>query len=441
SIDFDYCLDTDGDGLVNSIDLDSDNDGCPDAIEGAENVTNSMLTSANGTLRGGNGVDPATPPASGTYNQSVLSNLGNTIDAQGVPTIVNKNGVADTDTIQGQGKGHSQDALLNSCKNYWIGTTDTIWDLTNNWTAKEIPFTGQDVEFATNSNNDNKPAVNDLYVPSGGTKTIGSLINESTKALVIPAGTGLVVGDTVIGSSSMSEAGKLQVQASSNDTIPNGTLIVTTGCTQPAIYGTVQLNGKGGPDTGSWVDNIVGSPTYGATLTYSYHWQHFGIPVLAMVPSPALDGSYVRKYHEPWNGQLKDVNGSLVDSYYRKWEDLTNTSPMIAFEGYSITQDSLPAIYSMQGILLFCDANLVMTREAAETAGTDALNKRYGLGQNIFGNSYTAAIKIDKMIFPADNTIEQTVYLYNTGTFGQWTDGTIGDGVRTAGSYMSIPVL
>ncbi|MFV0392347.1 MAG: thrombospondin type 3 repeat-containing protein, partial [Paludibacteraceae bacterium] len=193
-IDFDYCVDTDGDGLVNSIDLDSDNDGCPDAIEGAENVTNSMLTTAGGILKGGNGVDPAIPPASGNYNQSVLLNLGNTIDAQGVPTIVNKNGAAATDTIQGQGKGHSQDALLNSCKNYWIGTSSTVWDLTGNWTAQEIPFAGQDVEFATNANNNNNPAVNNLYVPSGVTKSIGSLINQSTKATVVPAGSGLVVG-------------------------------------------------------------------------------------------------------------------------------------------------------------------------------------------------------------------------------------------------------
>ena len=40
-------LDTDGDGLINSLDTDSDNDGCPDALEGAASLA------ANNTLSGG----------------------------------------------------------------------------------------------------------------------------------------------------------------------------------------------------------------------------------------------------------------------------------------------------------------------------------------------------------------------------------------------------
>lgn len=84
--------DTDGDGILNHLDLDSDNDGCPDALEGAESVATTDLVIASGTLQGGNGVDPVAAPTSGTYNQSVLLNLGITVDADGVPTLVNSGG-------------------------------------------------------------------------------------------------------------------------------------------------------------------------------------------------------------------------------------------------------------------------------------------------------------------------------------------------------------
>ncbi|MFV0392169.1 MAG: hypothetical protein ACK5KP_09860, partial [Paludibacteraceae bacterium] len=182
-----YCdncpvVDTDSDGIPDYLDLDSDNDGCLDALEGDENVTDAMLVNTTGTL------------TVGTGSTAENKNLGTTVDTNGVPTLVNTGGTADIGNDQGQGKGHSQDALLNSCKNYWIGTSSTVWDLTGNWTAQEIPFAGQDVEFATNANNNNNPAVNNLYVPSGVTKSIGSLINQSTKATVVPAGSGLVVG-------------------------------------------------------------------------------------------------------------------------------------------------------------------------------------------------------------------------------------------------------
>jgi len=70
------CLtDTDNDMIPNSLDLDSDNDGCPDFIEGGGSFT----TADGGTLSDGNG---------GT----VTTNLGNTVGTtagvdNGVPTV------------------------------------------------------------------------------------------------------------------------------------------------------------------------------------------------------------------------------------------------------------------------------------------------------------------------------------------------------------------
>lgn len=89
------CRDLDGDGLTDNLDLDSDNDGCLDAIEGDENVSTGQLVNASGTVTVGTGSSAA--------NQ----NLGTTIDANGVPIIVNSGGSADIGGDLGQGVGQA----------------------------------------------------------------------------------------------------------------------------------------------------------------------------------------------------------------------------------------------------------------------------------------------------------------------------------------------
>ena len=74
-----------------------------DAFEGDENVTNAQLTTASGTVTVGIG--------STASNQ----NLGNTVDVDGVPTLVNSGGAADIGGDQGQGVGSSQDLTINGC--------------------------------------------------------------------------------------------------------------------------------------------------------------------------------------------------------------------------------------------------------------------------------------------------------------------------------------
>lgn len=61
--------DTDGDGIPNHLDLDSDNDNCPDAIEGAGTFTKTLFT-AQGGLTGGTG-------------STVTENLGNDVATSG----------------------------------------------------------------------------------------------------------------------------------------------------------------------------------------------------------------------------------------------------------------------------------------------------------------------------------------------------------------------
>lgn len=82
--------DSDGDGIPNELDLDSDNDGCTDAIEGAANITASQLVTATGLLA----------------TQNPNKNLGNTVDVNGIPTVVNG----------GQEIGNAYNAAINDCK-------------------------------------------------------------------------------------------------------------------------------------------------------------------------------------------------------------------------------------------------------------------------------------------------------------------------------------
>uniref|UniRef100_UPI000554B372 beta strand repeat-containing protein n=1 Tax=Chryseobacterium hispalense TaxID=1453492 RepID=UPI000554B372 len=96
----DFC-DTDGDGIPNRLDLDSDNDGCVDAIEGAASVVTSQLVTAGGTVTVGTGSTAA--------NQ----NLGNTVNANGIPQFASVPYNYSNST--GQGIGVSQNASISGC--------------------------------------------------------------------------------------------------------------------------------------------------------------------------------------------------------------------------------------------------------------------------------------------------------------------------------------
>lgn len=99
-------FDTDGDGINDHLDLDSDNDGCVDALEGDERVTTAQLVTAGGTVVVGTG--------STASNQNLCAN-GTCVDAQGVPKIVNAGGTTDVGNDQGQGIGSSQNSAVSAC--------------------------------------------------------------------------------------------------------------------------------------------------------------------------------------------------------------------------------------------------------------------------------------------------------------------------------------
>lgn len=89
--------DTDGDGIPDHLDLDSDNDGCLDAIEGGGNFQESDLVIAGGVLSVGVG--------SSASNKNLCAD-GSCVDANGVPLVAG---------ATGQGVGNSNNSNVNDC--------------------------------------------------------------------------------------------------------------------------------------------------------------------------------------------------------------------------------------------------------------------------------------------------------------------------------------
>lgn len=167
--------DTDGDGIPDYLDLDSDNDGCPDALEGSENVTAAMLVTAGGTLDVGIG------------SSAGKLNLGNTVNANGVPNVVNVGGTADggNNTV-GQGIGSSKNANLKDAVCFTLAlTADSFSGISG------IAFTTANI-LANDLLNSSVPvigsALGQVVISQSGVWPAGITLNTATGAVSV-AGT------------------------------------------------------------------------------------------------------------------------------------------------------------------------------------------------------------------------------------------------------------
>ena len=365
---------------------------------------NSPLTNITYTAAGTSTVTFTGLPAGVIGNYS-----GNVATISGTPTVEGTFNY--TVTASGSCLPASQSGTFKVNQSYWVGTESNDWNTVANWTCG-IPPTGADVVFAAITNSYGSMAVRDLHLEN--TRTIGSLINASDKNLIIKPGSALVVNNTAPANDNTA---KIQIQAASGQ--PNGSLILTNPQLNPNVYATVQMYSTGykGATQWNWTDPD------GKAYSGYYRWQYFGIPVESnstLVTNTTLWGSYIRQYHE--NLEL--------NKYYQKWSDISNNDRLYPFTGYEITQDA-PKILSFSGKLLTGDRTLTLSK--TEIGGT----KNYGSGYNILSNSYTAAIDIAKIVFPATG-VDKTVYLYNTGSLEDWgTQYKISGNV--AGAYQAIP--
>lgn len=285
---------------------------------------------------------------------------------------------------------------VNPAVNYWRGTNGTDWGTASNWTAGYIPAPGDNVVYASTTNSWGSNAINDLVLDQD--RTIGSLINETTKRLVIPAGKSLTVNNTI---TTNGNPGLIYIH--SNDTIAHGSLIYHNSESSP-VYATVEMYTKSSWDKSKPVNQ-------------KYSWQYFGIPVSRFKASPTFDGGIVRQMFESGNDTTTH------------WQSLTNDSYLEPFRGYELCYESSRVI-TFSGALINTNFN---SGQLVKTITGGALYP----GQHLFANSYTAAIDIRQIQFGSE--MDSTVYMYNTGTFAQWQalkSTRIGN---TPGQYTSAP--
>ncbi len=138
---FEACnpIDIDGDGIANYLDLDSDGDGCSDALEGGANLATSNLVTS--TMPGGNTGGTYTGTSTSSVNQNLGNIVGSTATTLGVPTVAGA----------GQAMGNSENGAVKSpnCITCNAGTTAPTLTVTTK--SNVCPTTTADISSLVSS--------------------------------------------------------------------------------------------------------------------------------------------------------------------------------------------------------------------------------------------------------------------------------------------------
>ncbi|MDD3322033.1 MAG: choice-of-anchor Q domain-containing protein [Paludibacter sp.] len=230
---------------------------------------------------------------------------------------------------------------------------------------------------------------------SAGVSLRNDFIVENTlninpeKSITIPTGKQL----NVIGRIN-NNAGVSGIVVKAGSTAPNGSLIYYNPKNEP-VLGTVEMYTKAFYDSNGPTD-------------FKYKWQFFGIPLRSIQAQPTFDGSYLRQYNEPASS----------------WLAVTNSTILEPVKGYEITQTTPKTIY-FQGELVNGD----ITHSLTYTSGANA-------GFHIISNPYTCALDVSEIEFA---NLEETIYMYNTGSSKDWEANSGSIVGSNAGQYTAVP--
>lgn len=347
-----------------------------------------------------------TTPTTGTITErGIFWSTTSPVDETGnmVPELTSLGGVytiANIEVYRGQtiyykgyvtnesGTNMSEEA---SFSNVPVFTGTGIWETAARWNVQEVPGANGD---ATYGSVDDSPIINGICTLEAS-NTVTNLTINSSRSLTIKPEVLMTVNGTLTNSAGTS--GIVIKTTEDKNNIKNGSLVFGSGSPQATVemYSPAEYN----------LALPAGS---------KYTWQYFGIPVTSLAYSPTFSSGYVRKWDES------------VINYYDIWvKDNNGTSLMLAAgstlepgKGYELVQ-SANKTYSFRGTLVHSDFS--QSLPYTPTA--------YYKGQTILSNPYTAAMDIKKITF-GENTLA-AVYLYNTGTFNDWSSK---DGENTPGS-------
>ena len=277
------------------------------------------------------------------------------------------------------------------------GSGNNLWSNPANWDNGRVPLKEQNVQIAANCIVDKPNATaSAIKIVQGNTLTInptGALVANG-KIWAIPS------RNDKHNTQSVSDPRMITILSSETAT---GALIHTTDADEQ-LAATVQLYSKAYFE---WVD--------GKRKKY---WQYVGVPIQEAQVPQCFNGSYTWLWSEP-DGWVRKADGTSLEQ----------------FRGYGLSTgvaENERVTYTLQGTLATAvNRDIPLTISNA----TEAYK-----GTNMIGNSWTAPIRIDKMIDTDFGTAPATVYIYNTGRDPE-SGPTAGDQTTTtAGQWMSIPV-
>ena len=290
-------------------------------------------------------------------------------------------------------------ASIPDCSVIFKGTGGTDWSNTGNWEGASLPNPYASVRI-------DAPCV------------VGD--DETAKAGMIKIHTGSDAGHTYTGSLTIQPQGRMIVENGVYRV--EGTNYATYLPTEP---NNLVINADAG-HTGALIFSNPRGNTQATVYLYSKAttstcWQYVGIPFGSLSPA-------VSWFYNAW--MMKYTTGTTTgDDVLYSWEYINNYDVLNGFQGYALTQTAAKS-YQLQGGL------------APTTDKVLAVSNAGGKGWNLYANSWTAPIHIDKMEASDFVNADATIYLYNTGSRADWKDLTVDEAgtSTTAGQYLAVPV-
>ncbi len=258
----------------------------------------------------------------------------------------------------------------------FTGTGD--WKDAERWNVKEVPFDPRSTPVIAGN-------CTISQAPVDGLEFYDLTINSGAKLT-------LNADQTLLTNTFTNNAGVSGLVIKASSTLPNATFAYNIGT--PSA--TVEMYSKA-----SWNLEIAKGDRF--------NWQYIGIPVKTLAYSPVFDNSIVRRYNE-----------SATDDA-SLWKMETADSTLTSGTGYELTQEAAK-LYSFKGELRTGDFEAKLPY---------SIGAQYP-GQHIFGNPFTTAVNISQIDYGLNT--EQSVYLFNTGTYNNWKEDATSLGNK-AGQY------
>ncbi len=275
-----------------------------------------------------------------------------------------------------------------SFSNVPIFTGTGYWDDAARWNVQEIPGYSEESIYL------DSPIIDGICTMANTNPIFwiceNLTINATAKLIINPSQTLLVAGAIT----NNANAAGLVIKSSSS--LPNASLSFKSGSPRAIV----EMYSKAFWDLTKPENS-------------KFHWQFFGIPVKTLSYSSAFSNCFVREHDESAN-----LDRDL-------WVMQGSGSVLTSGTGYEVVQQS-PKTYQFVGEL----TNENFVRTLAHTSNS------VFPGQHIFANPYTMGIDIRSIQFGANT--EQSVYLFNTGTYNQWLNEegvNYGNSSTAAGQY------